>query len=93
MNLGTLIKSPEDLLDYDISFEEWLDDGDRLTGFEAKIENSSATVNRSDYTDNSVRLWIEGGNIGDTAHVDIIAETLLGRTKKTCFKLRIKECG
>lgn len=93
MNLGTLIKSPEDLLDYDISFEDWMDDGDRLTGFEATIENSSATVHRSDYTDSSVRVWIEGGNIGDTAHVDIIAETVLGRTKKTCFKLRIKECG
>ncbi|MCL7999984.1 hypothetical protein M8994_17245 [Brucella sp. 21LCYQ03] len=92
MSLTTLIKSPSDVLDYDVSFDEWLTSDDRITGLSSEIEGSTAVVDRYDYTDRTARIWISGGATGDTAQVNLTVLTLQGRTKATCFRLRIKEC-
>ena len=92
MSLATLTKAPADVLDYDVSFDEWLTNDDRITGLVSEIDGSTAVVDRYDYTDRSVRIWISGGQAGDTAQVNLTVMTLQGRTKAECFRLRIKEC-
>lgn len=92
MSLATLTKSPVDVLDYDVSFDEWLTNDDRIDALTASVEGSAAVVDRFDYTDRSARVWISGGVVGETAHVNLTVSTLRGRTKAACFRLRIKEC-
>ena len=92
MSLETKIKRPADVLDYDVRFDDWLEENDRISSWIAKIENSTAVIDRGDYADSSVRLWISGGEDGDAAFVDITINTALGRKKSYCFRLRIREC-
>ncbi|APU92945.1 virion-associated component [Ochrobactrum phage POI1126] len=92
MSLALLMKNPGDVLDYDVSFDEWLTGDDRIRDWEATVADSAAVIDRGDYTDRSVRLWISGGANGDTAQISLTVTTVQGRTKVVCFKLRIKEC-
>ncbi len=92
MSLATLTKTPGDVLDYDVSFEDWLQPEDRIASWDASITESAAVIDKGDYADRSVRLWISGGEVGETAHVTLIVTTAGERTKETCFKLRIREC-
>lgn len=92
MSLATLIKAPGDVLDYDVSFIDWLMDDDRITDWDAAISGSTAQIDRGDYTDKSVRLWVSGGHDGDTAHVDLTVTTFAGRIKNVCFRIRVREC-
>ena len=92
MSLALLMKNPGDVLDYDVSFDEWLTGDDRIQDWEATVADSTAVIDRGDYTDRSVRLWISGGADGDTAQISLTVTTAQGRTKVACFKLRIKEC-
>lgn len=92
MSLEYKMKRPADILDYDVRFDQWLEENDRIAGWVAKIENSTAVIDRGDYADQSVRLWISGGDDGDSAFVDITITTALGRKKSYCFRLRIREC-
>jgi len=92
MSLALLMKTPGDVLDYDVSFDEWLTGDDRIQDWNAIIADSAAVIDRGDYTDRSVRLWISGGENGETAQISLTVTTAQGRTKVVCFKLRIKEC-
>jgi len=92
MSLALLRKTPGDVLDYDVSFDEWLTGDDRINGWESSIADSTAIIDSGDYTDRSVRLWISGGENGETAQITLTVTTAQGRTKVVCFKLRIKEC-
>ncbi|KFH18566.1 hypothetical protein ELZ19_09550 [Brucella abortus] len=92
MSLALLMKTPGDVLDYDVSFDEWLTGDDRINEWNATVADSSAVIDRGDYTDRSVRLWISGGGNGETAQISLTVTTAQGRTKVVCFKLRIKEC-
>lgn len=92
MSLATLTKSPADVLDYDVSFDEWLTDDDRINGLSFTIDGSAAAIDRFDYTDRTARVWVSGGAAGETAHINLTVMTLQGRTKAACFRLRIKEC-
>nr|DAM62837.1 MAG TPA: hypothetical protein [Caudoviricetes sp.] len=92
MSLALLMKSPGDVLDYDVSFDEWLTNDDRIIEWTPEVAESTAVIDRGDYTDRSVRLWISGGETGETAQITLTVTTAQGRTKVVCFKLRIKEC-
>lgn len=92
MSLALLMKTPGDVLDYDVSFDEWLTGEDRINGWDATVEDSAAVIDSGDYTDRTVRLWISGGENGETAQISLTVTTAEGRTKVVCFKLRIKEC-
>ncbi|MRN43467.1 MULTISPECIES: hypothetical protein [unclassified Brucella] len=92
MSLALLMKTPGDVLDYDVSFDEWLTGDDRINEWNATVNDSTAIIDRGDYTDRNVRLWVSGGKNGETAQISLTVTTAQGRTKVICFKLRIKEC-
>lgn len=92
MSLVLMVKAPDDVLDYDVDFAKWLPDGDRIISIEASIDGSTATITKTEFSDAAVKIWASGGLDGETAHISIDATTLQGRTKDTCFKLRIKDC-
>ncbi len=87
-----MVKKPADTLDYDVDFARWLPSDDRITAANATIDNSTATIDRTEHSDTSAKVWISGGVVGETAGVTVTVATLEGRTKQFCFNLKIKEC-
>ncbi len=87
-----MVKKPADVLDYDVDFARWLPSPDRLSGASSTIANSTAVVDRTEYTDTNAKVWISGGELGETANVTVTVTTQEGRTKQFVFNLKIKEC-
>ncbi|MDR6189247.1 hypothetical protein QE372_001515 [Agrobacterium pusense] len=87
-----MVKKPADVLDYDVDFARWLPSPDRLSGASSTIANSTAVVDRTEYTDTNAKIWISGGELGETANVTVTVTTQEGRTKQFVFNLKIKEC-
>lgn len=88
-----MVKKPADVLDFDVDFARWLPSPDRLSSASSTIENSTAVVDRTEYTDTNAKVWISGGALGETANVTVTVTTQDGRTKQFCFNLKIKECN
>lgn len=88
-----MVKKPADVLDYVVDFARWLPSPDRLSGASSIIENSTAVVDRTEYTDTNAKVWISGGALGETANVTVTVTTQDGRTKQFCFNLKIRECN
>ena len=86
-------KSPVDVLDYDISFKDWLTDDDTITTVVSAVEPSGAlAVDSVTVSSPDVKVWVSGGVDGATYEVKITASTTAGRVKKVCFKIRVKDC-
>lgn len=92
MTLGTVTKTPADVLDYEIDFSIWLPDGDRITVATATIDAGTTALAQTDFSDTQVRVWISGGTMGDSGEVEVTATTAGGRTKTECFRLKVQGC-
>lgn len=91
MLIGTEQKDPTDVLDYDVNFAPWLDPGDTVSGATATSSLADVVVDSVTVGIQIVKVWVSGGIDKQTATIDVVATTTMGRTKKVCFKLRIKE--
>lgn len=92
MNLGTIEKSPSDVLDYDADFGRWLPAGDTVASAVATVATADIVVDAVDVSDDRVKIWLSGGTTGDDGTLTLIATTTQGRTKEVCFRLRVKGC-
>jgi hypothetical protein len=90
--LGTVRKRPDDQLDYDVSFERWLSEGDTLTDATAVADPVGVTIDRVELFGSIVKVWLSGGTAGDSHKINVTATTSLGRVKEVTFNLRIVEC-
>lgn len=92
MNLGTIEKSPDDVLDYDVDFARWLPTDDYVDTATAAVEDSTAVVDSVDVSADRVKIWISGGADGESGTLTLTATTSQGRTKEVCLRLRVKGC-
>jgi len=98
MRIGSVRKGEDDRLDYDISFVEWLTDGDTIAEVEAVIEDNGgekplAVDAVSAFNDDQkVKVWLSGGTYGTPYTVDVTITTVLGRIKVACFQVRVTDC-
>lgn len=92
--LATVEKNPYDVLDYDVDFIRWLNNDDTVIAAEAAVENAAATftVGLVEFTDEVVKVWVSGGASGEQSDIRVDAFTALGRTKRICFRMRIRDC-
>lgn len=90
--LPTRMKGSEDRLDYDVDFRKWIPDGDRIMSAEASSSSESVSVTDYIIDTPTVKLWIEGGEPGETAIIRAKITTQQGRIKEVCFRLRITNC-
>lgn len=90
--LGTVRKRPDDLLDYDVTFERWLSDGDSITDATAAASPEGVTISSVQLFGEVVKVWISGGNAGDSYAIEVTATTAQGRIKEVQFNLRVTEC-
>jgi len=96
--LGTLQKRPNDQLDYEIDFEKWLNDDDKITSAVADVTKDGVatdelTVQSASVSESSPTLtvWLSGGVDGVTYTVTVTVATTGGRIKEEDFKIRVRD--
>lgn len=90
--LGVTTKRPADTLDYDIEFSCWLTEGDSVLSAEALPRQDGITVDRTEVHDDVVKVWVSGGDAGNSYDILVTASTVLGRIKETKFSIRVAGC-
>lgn len=86
MNLGTFLKQPTELKDYDIDFSPWLAPiNDTLDEVDITVEciddpnDHALTVERPTNTETRYKFWLKGGTSGLVYKVTVLAFTVGGR--------------
>lgn len=94
MRIGTVAKSPEDRLDYDVRFDRWLSDGDEITDADAVADSEDITVESVGIFDEEkvVKVWLSGGVAGATYRITVTITTAAARVKELCFDVRVRGC-
>jgi hypothetical protein len=91
MILGTFIKQPADITDYDVEYQEWLPVGDSLLSTQVTVSPDTITIQAARVVDQRVNIWLEGGEIGTTYKFTVNTTTAAGRVRQDEFRVKIKD--
>jgi len=72
-------KEASEYLDYQVNFNNWLNDGELIVSQDAVAVSGGVVVDRVQQSEGSVLMWIAEGTKGQLAHVLVTAETNAGR--------------
>ena len=95
--LGKDAQQPHEVLDWDVDYSRWMPEGDCIQDAEAGVRlrgggaEPPLRVARVQFTDDVVKVWIDGGAHGSKWRVQVRAFTRDGRIKEAEFDLTIKE--
>ena len=96
--LGKYVKQPIDRLDYDFDYSLWIGQGDEVISAVFTVESLDEPVTVNPLTIDSqvvmplyTKVWLVGGNAGETYKVSCTATTARGRVKQDEIKIRMKE--
>lgn len=102
--LGSAYKQPDEQLDYDIDFSQWLYDGDVITSVETEVmlpyvnpsyappAGTDLTVSSTQINGQVIKIWVINGINGKQYEIKVRALTSGGRIKDECFKIRVRDC-
>lgn len=91
MILGTFIKQPADITDYDVEYQEWLPVGDSLFDTQVTVSPDTITIQAARVVDQRVNIWLEGGAAGTTYKFTVNTTTTNGRVRQDEFRVKIKD--
>jgi hypothetical protein len=100
MLLGVKLKQPDERLDYDFLYEEWLgDSGDTIDFVSVAIRppgqgsqgHLAASAAPLDPTESVQKVWVEGGTDGQEYTIEVTATTVAGRVKQDELGIRVQE--
>lgn len=91
MILGSFVKQPADVLDYDVEYNEWLATGDTIESAVAEISPSGLTLDAVYTTETRIKVWLSGGTAGNAHKITVTATTADGRVKQDEFRIRVKD--
>ena len=91
MILGTFIKQPADITDYDVEYQEWLPAGDILLDTQVTVAPDTITIQSARVVDQRVNIWLEGGEVGTTYKFTVTTTTTQGRVRQDEFRVKIKD--
>lgn len=93
MLLGTVQKQPRDRIDFDVPFNDWLDErgGDTIGAVLASVSPAGLTLLTTNNDGRRVKQWIEGGTDGEMYTVTLTATTVGGRQKEVEIRVRVRE--
>jgi hypothetical protein len=92
MILGTFIKQPTDVVDYDVEYQEWLVRGDTLVSATVAITPDTDLEEDATYVlADKINIWLSGGLNGSTYKLTVTATTAAGRVRQDEFRVKCKE--
>jgi len=90
---GIKQKRPADVLDFDLTYEDWITDDDTITTVTTAVTPpGELEVDSVQVSNPEVKVWVSGGEDGSTYDIEVTAATNGGRVKVECFKIRVKGC-
>lgn len=95
--IGKDTKQPEEVLDWDVDFGDWMRPGDALYQITTSVRilagdiTSPLVVDKTEITTTVVKVWVSGGADGARYRVEVQAETIDGRIKEAEFDITVKE--
>ncbi len=90
MFVGSIIQQPNDVMDYDVDFSDWLPPGDVVMTAAVTSSPAGLTVGYA-ISNPRVKVWVRGGTTGTTYKVTILANTNDGRSKEVELKIKVKD--
>lgn len=85
----TFQKQPSEVLDYDISLEDWLD-GDEINSCTVTVPDGISYDGKRLFSER-VKMWFSGGEDGKQYKITALIETEMGRTKEVDFRIKVRE--
>ena len=95
--IGKDSKQPNEVLDWDVSFAEWMRPGDEIDTVHVDIrllagpDTDLLTVDQVQNTSHMSKVWLHGGADGARYRVQLRVDTILGRVKEAEFDISVKE--
>lgn len=90
--LGVRFKAADDRRDADVSFEDWLPEGDSIVDATADSDSEDLIVEAVQVFGETVKVWISGGLAGKSYTVSVVVTTAEGRIKRACLRVRVTGC-
>jgi hypothetical protein len=91
MIIGSYIKQPVDIIDYDIDYSEWLPSDDSISSATFNISGSEdLSVSSFSINGQVVKVFLAGGVDGESCKIEVTIVTAAGRTKQIEFKVRVR---
>lgn len=88
--LGTYRQQPDEKLDYDVDYADWLEGSDALLSKSVTISPTGPTIS-SAIVGERIKTWVSGGTAGVKYKVTVTATTSSGRIKQDEFYIKCKE--
>ena len=83
-------KQPKDRLDYDILFHRWMPKGDAIASVDIDTPEGITFVGSSN-TEDAVKVWVRGGESGNSYPFALRITTEQGRIKEVDFMIVVVE--
>lgn len=87
-------KDPDAVLDYTVSWAEWLPDNDTITASTFTVmsdDDDAVTVDDTSFNATTTTVWLSGGKTGEKYTVTNHITTAAGRQDDRSLTLTIKE--
>lgn len=92
MIIGMAQKQPDEYLDYNVDFTDWMPDGDTIASAAATVSPAGELdVDTVSIATPIVKFWAAGGVTGKTYKITVKITTAGGRVKEDEIKIRVRE--
>ena len=90
MSFPSFTQDPQDRLDYEIDWSEWLPTGDTIITSTWAVDDAALTLDDDSATTTAATVFASGGVIGSAYLVTNHIETGQGREKDQTIKIKIR---
>lgn len=95
--VGKDTKQPDEVLDWDVDFGDWMRSGDALDIVNTNVrllsgpDTTPLLVTQVQSTATRSKVWLSGGANGAKYRIELEATTVEGRLKEAEFDIAVKE--
>jgi len=91
MSIGSAEKDPQAQKDYQVSWADWLADGEEISSFEVTVPTGLTQPQAATNTTSVVTFWLAGGTAGVNYTVWVKAATNAGRVDRQSVLIKVVE--
>jgi predicted transcriptional regulator len=88
--LGRFTKQPDEVLDYDVSYDDWFDGRTDTPSSFTVVAETGITIDSSARTGNVIRVVLSGGTNGESYKITTLLTTSDAIVKEADFVVKIK---